>query len=163
MLLPLLISEPVSPGPILVAMKGPWVGFLEYKDYEGPGNVRIACMARMTADKDGQGGTWRLVFDEGPSKVLEERESFKFNAPTDQLKITSDGVERYFKIADPQTIRADGTGTLTLLGTGTENDKAVDVRLTYRIATRRLSILRETRVGTAPFTFRSRFELNSIR
>lgn len=157
-------ATPIETQALFSALRGPWTGYLEYKDYAGPGRVRIAVLFRFTPAPDGKTATLRFVFDEGPGKTMEDVQSVTLDPDRKTYTMKSADSEQTYRIEGLEKLRKDGTGVVYIYGSGTSNDKPVEVRMTLTIERNKLRMLRETRpTANVPYVFGSVFELVAVR
>jgi hypothetical protein len=140
------------------ALVGDWVGVLEYRDYSEPATstkrVELPTWLSITPSADAQ--LWHYLYDDGPTKVVEESDNVTF-APEASTYSESDNGKpvQLFKVSGYDTLRS-GQGQLVLSGSGTDNGKPAETRVTLTIRRNLLEILEETRpaASTMPFVFR---------
>ena len=136
-----------------VALTGDWVGVLEYRDYQSDGRVKLPTWLDVRGE--GQGLRFHYVYDDGPTKVVQESELMTFDTVKATYTVLSKPGEAgtVYSIAGLEKLKS-GRGTLVLSGAGTENDRAVEVRTTLKIGRTLVEILRETRLPGEEFKFR---------
>ena len=135
------------------AIVGSWTGVLEYRDYSS--NERVKLPTWLEVQPEGQALRLKYVYDDGPTKVVQDAELVTIDAAKATYTVLSkpgEGAE-VSSITGLDGLKS-GRGTLMLTGTGTENGHAVDVRTTLHIGRNILEILRETRVPGEEFKFR---------
>jgi hypothetical protein len=99
---------------------------------------------------------WHYVYDDGPTKIVEETDIVTFDPASSSYAEADNGKPaQIFKVAGYDTLRS-GHGTLVLTGAGTENDKPSETRVTMHIERNLISFVEETRpTGTTDsFAFR---------
>jgi hypothetical protein len=145
------------------ALLGDWVGVLEYRDYsEPPTSTKREVLPTWLSIADAEPGKtlkWHYVYDDGPTKVVEETDIVTFDPIASSYAESDDGKPaQVFKATGYETLRT-GRGTLELTGTGTDNGKPSETRVTVRIDRNLISIVEETRpAGTSDsFVFRHAF------
>jgi hypothetical protein len=135
------------------ALVGDWVGVLEYRDYQSDGRVKLPTW--LDVRSEGQGLRFHYVYDDGPTKVVQESELATFDADKATYTVLSKPgeAETVYTIAGLEKLKS-GRGTLILTGAGTDNDRAVEVRTTLKIGRNVVEMLRETRLPGEEFKFR---------
>jgi hypothetical protein len=158
-LMALQMRSPVSPS-IATGLLGSWVGTLEYRDYSDNSRQKIATLLRIYADKEGRGLIFRYVYDDGPTKVIQDQDLVSVDEQKALYSISSpDGKSGSdYTVTGLKDLHPDGTGTLILLGKGTENNAAVDVREKLQIQRNRFTILRESKLPGQSFLFRHEYD-----
>lgn len=156
-------GQPAGPGELAKALIGQWVGVLEYRDFSEPAGSakRVKLPTWLTIESAGGTRlTWRFVYDDGPAKTVKEVETVGVDEAGARYRIFGeDGkVKDTFTIEGLAALRA-GRGTVTLLGTGTDNGAAVAVRTTMRVGRNILEITRETGPAGAPLAFRHSYTM----
>jgi hypothetical protein len=149
------------PSDLEQSLTGNWTGVLEYRDYSEPATstkrVQLPTWLSITPANSAQ--TWHYLYDDGPTKTVEETDTITFD-PTGSTYTESDNGKppHTFKVTGYPELRA-GRGQLVFLGSGTENGKAAETRITLTIRRNLLTILEETRPAgsTDPFAFRHSF------
>jgi hypothetical protein len=143
------------------ALTGNWTGVLEYRDYSEPATStkRVQLPTWLSITPSGSSQTWHYVYDDGPTKVVEESDTITFDPSTSTYAESDNGKpSQTFKVTGYDTLRS-GRGQLILLGSGTDNDKPAETRITLTLRRNLLTILEETRHAnsTDPFAFRHSF------
>jgi hypothetical protein len=145
------------------ALLGDWVGVLEYRDYSEPATstkrVTLPTWLSIADAEEGKTLKWHYVYDDGPTKVVEETDIVTFDPLASSYAEADNGKPaQVFKAAGYDTLRS-GRGTLVLTGAGTDNNKPSETRVTLRIDRNLIDILEETRAaGTSDrFVFRHAF------
>lgn len=143
------------------ALVGDWVGVLEYRDYSEPATstrrVDLPTWLSITPSADAQ--LWHYLYDDGPSKVVEESDTVTFVPASSTYSESANGKPaRLFNVSGYDTLRT-GRGQLILIGSGTDNNKPAETRVTLTIRRNLLEILEETRpaASSEPFAFRHAF------
>ena len=151
--------------PIYAALNGAWVGALEYRDYSN--NSRVVLPTIL--DIQQRAGTAELslhyIYDDGPTKVVQDTEIVTVNVATATYTVVSDGGKQTDKdsLVGTAAFLKVGAGTLVRSGTGKENGKPVDVRTTMTISPGSLTILKETRVVGGAYQFRDQYQLVRVK
>ncbi len=146
------------------ALTGAWVGALEYRDYSSNGRVTLPMILHIRGAKDAKSLTLHYIYDDGPTKVVEDFETVTIDPVAQTFTtVSGDGKDRS---ADTLTGLAKFAllrqGSLIRMGTGQENGKPVAVRTTVTITPRALTILKETQVPGQPFLFRDQYTLTRV-
>jgi hypothetical protein len=147
------------------ALLGDWVGVLEYRDYSEPATstkrVNLPTWLTISEPKAAHSLKWHYTYDDGPTKVVEETDIVDFDSVASTYSESDNGKpSQIFKVAGYDTLRS-GRGSLTLTGTGTDNDKPSETRITMQIGRNLLTIVEETRTAGSndSFVFRHAFRL----
>ena len=153
----------VAAGPLNQNFGGSWAGQLEYKDYGNGERVFLPTWVETVAAPAGNAVTFNYTYDDGPTKVVRESVTLTFDGAT--ATITS-GKEKpaIYSVAGLEVFRKVNRGTLVLTGTGTDNDKPADVRITITLRRNLYTWVKETRAaGTqAPFVFRDGYTFTRL-
>jgi len=143
------------------ALAGDWAGYLEYRDYSEPptSTKRVQLLTWLSIAPTSAGQSWHYIYDDGPTKTVEETDLVTFH-PADSTYSESDNGKpaQTYQVTGYQAIRS-GRGQLILSGTGTDNDKPSETRVTLTIRRNLIDMLEEVRPAgsTAPFVFRHRY------
>ena len=161
--LPVRVSAQIAPPPISdaalrQAIAGDWVGVLEYRDYSEPATStrRVDLPTWLSISTSGKSTTWRYTYDDGPNKVLEETDTVTYDLAANSYSESSNGKPASAYTVNGYETLKDGRGVLLLHGTGTDNDKPAETRITLTIRRNLLEILEEVRpvASSDPFVFR---------
>jgi hypothetical protein len=166
---PLLGQAPIPsvPSPISIqaalnqALVGDWVGVLEYRDYSEPptSTKRVQLPTWLRIVGNGQSLQWHYIYDDGPNKVVDETDTVIFDTSASTYSEAANGKPpMVYKVTGYESLK-DGRGVLFLAGTGTDNDKPSETRVTITIRRNLLEILEETRPAGSdvPMAFRHAF------
>ena len=139
------------------ALKGVWIGTLEYRDYQDDSRQRLATILRITPLLDGK-FSFRYVYDDGPKKVIQSTdlitiESGKYTEKPEDGEATARALEGLERLAP------DGTGTLVLRGENIDNGVRVATRTTVRIGKATLSFRKEFQGPGGKWEFRNEYKL----
>jgi hypothetical protein len=151
-----------QPVPALeAALSGGWTGVLEYRDYSEPptSTKRVQLPTWLTVDKAADGLHFHYIYDDGPTKTVEERDTVVIDGAKQTYAETEDGKPAMiFAVAGLSALK-DGRGELTLTRLGEDNDKPAEMRSTIAVRRNLLTVLEEVRPAgsTEPFAFRHRF------
>ena len=140
------------------ALVGNWSGVLEYRDYSEPAGStkRTVLPTWLAITADGPALRWHYIYDDGPTKTVEETDTVTFDVAHSGYTEGSKGMPPLLStVSGYDTLRA-GHGTLILTGSGTDNDKPAETRTTLTIRRNLIDILEEVRPAksTGPFVFR---------
>ena len=155
---------PASPNLIEIqrALVGSWAGTLEYRDFSEPATStkRVKLPTWLGIEPAGPDLRFRYIYDNGPAKTVTETSLIRIDPTAARYAIIdpTGKLEDSYAIAGLADLR-QGRGTLTLTGTGTENNATVEVRTTIRIGRNILEFTRETGASGQPFTFRHAYTL----
>jgi hypothetical protein len=143
------------------ALTGNWTGVLEYRDYSEPATStkRVQLPTWLSITPAGSSQTWHYLYDDGPNKLVEETDTISFDPSTSTYTESDNGKPLHtFKVSGYDTLRT-GRGQLVFLGSGTDNDKPAETRITLILRRNLLTLLEETRpAGSSdPFAFRHSF------
>lgn len=149
------------------SLVGDWTGVLEYRDYSEPvtSTKREKLPTWLSISTAGTAESWHYIYDDGPSKVVEETDTVAFDpAASTYSEADDDKPAQVFKVTGFETL-TNGRGQLVLTGSGTENDKPSEMRITLTIRRNLLEILEETRpAGSAEaFAFRHAFRFTRAK
>jgi len=143
-------------------LAGSWAGTLEYRDFSEPATStkRVKLPTWLSIELTGPGLRFHYIYDDGPNKTVTETSLARIDSATARYSIMDPAgkVTESYAIAGLAQLR-EGRGNLTLTGTGTEDDAAVEVRTTMRVGRNILEITRETAVPGQPYTFRHAYTL----
>ncbi|MBS1716055.1 MAG: hypothetical protein JST30_17140 [Armatimonadetes bacterium] len=154
----------VRPTDVYAALRGSWVGTLEYRDYSDNKRYRIATMLRVSVAKDGSGVTMRFVYDDGPEKIEQSKQTVAVDFAAKTYTVTPEGESaRSYTIDAASRVQADGTGRLVLKGEAQENDKPVVVRYTLDIGKDTLRMTRTTGPTIGKTEFRNEYRFTRVR
>ncbi|GAA3763376.1 hypothetical protein [Terriglobus aquaticus] len=146
------------------ALRGDWVGVLEYRDYSEPptSTKRVDLPTWLSVTSDGEGKqTWHYVYDDGPNKTVDEIEAVTFDPAREQYTAVDNGKPaQTFHVAGYSALKG-GRGTLTLTGSGTDSGKPAEIREMMTIRRNLLEVLEETRSAGSQdaFAFRHLYRL----
>ena len=167
----LLAQQPATPSGVEaatatpVALAGRWTGVLEYRDYKEPADSlkRVALPAWLSITAAGQTESWHYVYDDGPGKVVDEDEQVAFDPAHEICTISQkDKASRTYQVTGFSALKG-GRGTLILNGTGTDNNKPSDMRLTLTVGRNLFSLLEEVRLSGTQDAFAYRHLYRFVR
>ncbi len=143
---------------ISAALAGRWAGYLEYRDFSEPptSTKRVQLPTWLDITPSGDGLSARYIYDDGPNKVVEDTEKIMLHVAQNTYESVEPGKPpRVFQVAGFSSLKS-GLGTLVMNGTGTDNGKPADVRITLTIRRNLVEWLQEARPAgsTEPFVFR---------
>jgi len=158
------VVQQAAPTSVYAALRGSWVGTLEYRDYSDGKRYRLGTLLRVTVAKDGSGVTMRFVYDDGPEKVEQSKQTVAVDFAAKTYTVTPEGEgARSYKIDASSKVRADGTGRLVLDGDASENDRPVVVRYTLDIGQDTLCMTRATGPTIGKTEFRNEYRFTRVR
>ncbi len=169
--LPATLPAQAVPAPVAATAAGPlnqnfggsWAGQLEYKDYGNGERVFLPTWVETIADPAGNAVTFRYTYDDGPTKVVREVVTLTFDGANATIASEGKPPDRY-SVSGLEAFRKVNRGTLVLTGTGTDNSKPADIRITLTLRRNLYTWVKETRAaGTqAPFVFRDGYTFTRI-
>jgi hypothetical protein len=119
---------------------GDWVGQLEYRDYSNNERVFLPTWLRISESADHRSLDLSYVYDDGPSKTVRERVTLQLDAPSRTATLIEYGrsskdtaTTQRFEVAGLEDFQKTGRGVLRLSGTGMDDGKRADVRLTITL------------------------------
>jgi hypothetical protein len=141
------------------AFLGAWTGELQYRDYQSNQLVSVPTWLDVTIAPDNRTLQFKYLYDDRPNKLVQEISHVTFDLDKSTFTVTSeDGKETdNYQISGADKLSPAGLGTLTMTGSGAENDKKVDVRITIHIARNAYHYLRETRLPGESFQMRDTY------
>lgn len=144
-----------SPG-IYSGLVGDWVGQLEYRDFSNNERVFLPTWLTVKAAPDGKSAQFAYTYDDGPNKTVKELSNVVLDASAGTATFTSDRDHSSdtYKVEGLAEFVKTGRGKLLLTGTGTENDKKVDVRISITVRRNLYTYQKETRLPGGEFLFR---------
>ncbi|SEB59848.1 hypothetical protein [Terriglobus roseus] len=161
-----LQSQPaVSPQPLselAAALRGSWVGVLEYRDYSEPvgSTKRVDLPTWLTISGD-TALSWHYIYDDGPTKTVQEDDNVLFDTTKRSFSEASNGKPaQVFRVDGFEGLKA-GRGTLQMVGSGTDSGKPAEIHLTMTVRRNLLEILEEVRPtgSTEPYAFRHLYRM----
>jgi hypothetical protein len=150
-------TPPAAPALLGQALAGQWQGRLAYRDYGNDRRVVLPTSASIAGGSEAIGVAF--VYDDGPGKTVRGNETWRLSA---------DGASFGMAPADaPMSVSAyrggDGRDvTLIALGTGTENQLAVRVRLMLTRRGDQLTISRASQLPGQPWLLRHAYHLTLV-
>ena len=131
---------------------GSWTGQLEYRDYQTNERVFLPTWLKIAETPDRRALVLSYVYDDGPAKTVREsvtmtldagKQTVTFAAKDDKA---SSGVSNTTYAATGfEAFAKGGRGTLELTGSGAENGKPVDIRITITLRRNLYTYRKETR------------------
>jgi hypothetical protein len=145
-------------------LMGSWVGTLEYRDFSDNSREKLGTLLRVFKDKASGRLVFRYVYDDGPSKVVQDRDEVVIDTVAGSYSAyDSDGKSSdTYKFSALIAWDKDGKGTVILLGHGTENGSDVDIRQTLSVDAKALNVLRESRLPGKEFLFRHEYRFERV-
>ncbi len=143
------------------ALVGDWTGVLEYRDYSEPATStkRVQLPTWMSVTPSASGVIRRFIYDDGPTKTVQETDTLTFDIAATTFTQTDSGKPSQVQHVSGYDSLKAGRGDLVLTGTGTDNGKPTETRTTLTVDRNLVSWVLEVRpAGSAePFSFRHRF------
>jgi hypothetical protein len=135
---------------------GDWVGQLEYRDYGDNSRVFLPTWLAISRSADGRSLRFAYTYDDGPNKTVKEVSLLVLDAAAGTATFTSesDHSGTKYRAAGLAEFSGNGTGKLILTGSGTDNDKKVDVRITMALRRNLYTYVKETKLPGQEFLFR---------
>lgn len=155
------IPAPQIQSELQQALLGDWTGVLDYRDYSEPvtSTKRVQLPTWLTITISGTSQSWHYLYDDGPTKFVEETDIATFDPATSTYTESDNGKpSQTFRVNGYDKLRG-GHGQLVLTGSGTDNNQPAETRITLTLHRNLLTILEETRPAnsTEPFAFRHSF------
>ena len=146
-----------QPAAYVSALTGSWKGTLEYRDYRSDRRVTLPTTLLVTPSADGL--TLAYTYDDGPGKTVRSTERITIGGDGSTYRVQN-GAGTYDATFAAVGLRefGKGTNTVVLVGTGTENDKPVDIRITVKIDGDGFAMLRESRLSGADWLYRNQYQ-----
>jgi hypothetical protein len=137
---------------------GSWTGVLEYRDYQSDKMVRLPTWLEIQTSPRGPLHL-TYIYDDGPTKTVVERSTVTLDAQANTYTVTSDRDHSsdIYRVSGYQDLLSKGLGILTMTGTGQENDKPVEVRITLTIGRNLYIFRKETREAGQEFRTRDEY------
>jgi hypothetical protein len=148
-----------SPGsPFAAALAGAWSGTLEYRDYRSDRRVTLPTQLKVSGGESGR-LEFAYTYDDGPGKTVTSRDRISIDAAAGTYRIQNDeNYDATFIVTGLQAY-SPSSPQVVLMGTGTENDKPVELRITITVTTTALTMLRESRLPGEDWRFRNQYRL----
>lgn len=160
---PVCVSQQPSQAPatesgesVTALIVGDWVGVLEYRDFQSDARVQLPTWLSVRPASDANSVTLTYTYDDGPAKTVIEKSTVSIDSALKRYTVTSDrdhSTDSY-QVEGLESLAAKHRGVLVLSGSGTENDKKVDVRITITIGRNLYKFVKETRLPGQDFLFR---------
>ena len=154
-------SSSTSVSNICQGFIGEWTGVLEYRDFQSDDRVKLPTWLTVQASPDGASLDFAYTYDDGPNKIVKEISRVTVDSQTRTFTFTSDrdNSRDVYQLSGIESFAAAGRGTLQLTGSGSENGKKVDVRITIKLGRNSYTYQKETRLAGADFLFRDGYTL----
>jgi hypothetical protein len=164
LLTPLLHAQTLATDPpakvqvdLTQALAGQWTGLLEYRDYSEPATStkRVQLPTWLTITPSGDGLNEHFVYDDGPTKVVDETLRVALDVVGSRYTITNDhNVVEVYKVVGYDSLHA-GRGSLVITGPTIDNGRPAETRITLTVRRNLLTWTEENRaVASEPFAFR---------
>ena len=156
------ISSPQPLPELAAALHGNWIGVLEYRDYSEPAGStkRVDLPTWLTISGDAA-QNWRYIYDDGPTKTVQEDDSVVFDPAKQSFSEASNGKAAHvYRVDGFDTLKA-GRGTLQMVGSGTDSGKPSEIHMVMTVRRNLLEILEEVRPAgsTEPYAFRHLYRM----
>lgn len=154
----MVAQQPATGGAstVYAGLTGDWVGQLQYRDFSSNERVFLPTWLSVQIQADGKSVQLAYTYDDGPNKTVKELSTLVLDATAGTATFASDrehSSETYKAEGLPEFARA-GRGKLVLTGTGVENNKKVDVRITVVVRRNLYTYVKDTRLPGQEFQFR---------
>jgi len=151
---------PAAAAKFYSALTGCWTGILEYRDYQSNERVKLPTWLEITATSDPHALQFHYTYDDGPNKTVEDTDRVELNLDRRTFTETSPDKksQQIYQVDGLEKLSPAGLGTLTLTGTGLDDDKKVDVRITLKLGRNYYRYAKETRLPGADFQFRDAYD-----
>jgi len=149
------VPTPLPYAPFL----GQWSGGLEYRDFRSDERVYLPTWLEVVPSADNRSLEFHYIYDDGPNKIVQETSRVTIDPEHQTFTVLSDGdktAETYQMEGLPKFYEKLA-GVLVLKGSGTENDKKVDVRITIKIGKNYYRYEKQTRLPGGDFQFRDAY------
>ena len=153
-----LFLAPDTTADLSRALTGSWVGYLEYRDYSEPPTSakRVQLPTWLTVTQSDRGLVFHYTYDDGPNKVVDSQEFLKLDTARNTYTVSEPGhPDDIYTMSGLDALKT-GLGTLVLTGSGTDNGKPAERRITLRVHRNMVEWLLETRPAqsSSQYTFR---------
>ena len=136
---------------------GDWTGLLEYPDYSEPATStkRVQLPTWLSISATGDTLTEHFIYDDGPTKVVDEKVSIVVNVTASTYQITSDkNHTESYRVEGYSALHA-GLGSLIITGPTIDNHRPAETRIVLTLRRNLLTWTEENRaVATEPYIFR---------
>ncbi len=151
---------------VQTALIGNWAGYLEYRDYSEPSTStkRVQLPTWLTVTQAANNLKLHYTYDDGPEKIVVEDEQLAFDLSRNTYTSTEPGhAPDTYNVQGFDALK-NGRGTLLLTGTGTDDNRPAERRITLTIRRNLLEWLLEARPknSTEPFAFRHLYRLTRV-
>ena len=144
--------------PFAAALTGAWSGTLEYRDYRSDRRVTLPTQLRVSGGESGR-LEFAYTYDDGPGKTVTSRDRITIDAAAGTYRIQNDENYDATFVVNGLQAYSPSSPQVVLIGTGTENDKPVELRITITATPTALTILRESRLPGEDWRFRNQYRL----
>src|SRR5689334_8364325 len=109
-------AEPLQQKDLHAAFAGQWVGHLEYRDYSTDKRVKLPTELDSSLSPDGRSLVWNFVYQDGPGKVVKDRQTLTIDPEAGRFLFVSDEGKQKddYQIAGLAEFSRNGQGTLVL-------------------------------------------------
>jgi hypothetical protein len=131
--------------PPALAFPGSWTGSLTYRDF---GNDKAVVLpTTLTVTGDGTRFRFAYAYDDGPGKIVHDVETITLDPAANTYVERDTSSEDIYHGDGVAAFVAHGGGRLVLTGSGTDNGRAAEVRVTIDSSSTALVMRREVRVA----------------
>jgi hypothetical protein len=140
-------------------LSGEWTGQLEYRDFSTEEHVVLPAWLEVKPAADGKSLQFTYIYDDGPTKIVTSSSTVAIDPASHRYTVTSDHDHSsdMYQIADHDVKNGMRQMEFVLTGTGKENDKPVEVRITITIERNLYRFRKETRLAGQEFLFRDAY------
>jgi len=140
-------------------LAGQWTGQLEYRDFSTDQRVFLPTWLEVSRAGDGTSLRFRYIYDDGPGKIVQETSILTLDGKQQTATLVSEGegsdkTSEVFKAEGLEKLVSTGRGVFVLTGTGIENQRKVEVRMTVTCGRNSYRNERETRAPGEDFRLR---------
>lgn len=157
---PAVSQQPLSE--LAAALRGNWVGVLEYRDYSEPaGSTKRVDLPTWLSVSGDAAQSWHFVYDDGPTKTVQEDDTVLFDIAKRTLSEASNGeAAQVYRVKGFDMLKA-GRGTLQMVGSGTDSGKPAEIHLVLTVRRNLIEILEEVRPAgsTDSYAFRHLYRM----
>lgn len=138
------------------ALRGNWVGTLQYRDYRS--DARVTLPTTLVVAESATGAELAYTYDDGPGKTVRSIERITISPDRGSYRVQN-GDGTYDATFAAEGLREFGgtSNTVVLTGKGVENDQPVELRITIVVGRDTWSMLRESRPAAGEWRFRNEY------
>jgi hypothetical protein len=142
---------------ISAGLVGEWTGQLEYRDFSSDERVVLPTWLTIKPAADGRSLHFNYTYDDGPTKTVVESSAVTIDGQKYSVTSDRDHASDTYQMEEDGTKQGHGGLKFVLTGSGRENDKPVDVRITVTIERNLYRYKKETRSAGQAFNFRDEY------